>query len=564
MESKKRRALGRYDTPRPLSQALVDWAVRRPWDEILEPSSGCGVFVASVIHRLQLLGQTRPHQQIWACDIDHAACVQTARSNNLNAKHVWNADFLSLVDRSGIAGRKFDCVVGNPPYISLHRMLIGQRRRAVAAANRLGFLIDKKASLWAYFAAAATQAMRDGGRLAFILPESILHADYARGLLRAVGAHFTRCILLSIRERCFAPDGAAERVVMFLGQDFRVAPGQSEIFLRECVTAQQAAQFLEALSPTDTATLPRLTGHAVAHFLNETLDLAIDLTQIPSSAALSDFAEIKIGIVTGANEFFLLTEPERKQWKLPLATVVPLIPRFQVCKGLAFRQTDWEILRDSGEKCWLLSPSEQASNEAVLKYLRRFPKQEREDNRTFGKRNPWYLPQLGENPDAFFRYMGAFGPRLALVRCEATCTNTVHRIYFKNDVSVVQQKTIALSLHSSFSQLSAEFEGRAYGSGVLKLEPSEAKRVRLLLPNKFEVQTLYKCFSAAEKKFTKGKIQEAAAEIDDWLYTSIPPLNKILPLPNLRRWLKAAVERRVGYPQILKARQPIKMAEQAP
>ena len=563
MESKRRRGLGRYDTPRPLSQALVDWAVRHPTDDVLEPSSGCGVFVASVIQRLQQLGQTHPQQQIWACDIDPAACAQTARSGDLNQKHVWNADFLSLANRDGVEGRKFDCVVGNPPYISLHRMRIGQRKRAFAAAVRLGFTINNRASLWAYFVVATTLALRPGGRLALILPESILHVDYARGLLQAVGRHFSRCLLVSIRERCFAPAGAAERVVVFLGENVRVTPAETEILLREFVTAEQAARFLDALTPANTATLPRLNGHAVPHLLPESLSSAIDFEKSPASHVLSEFAEIKIGVVTGANEFFLLTESERKQWGLSHSTVVPLLPRFQMCKGLAFRNGDWEFLRDSGAKCWLLSPSERATDKAVLKYVRRFPKEGREANRTFGKRSPWYAPQLGKRPDAFLRYMGAFGPRLALVRCEATCTNTVHRVYFKDDVSVLQQKAVALSLHSSFSQLSAEFEGRSYGSGVLKLEPSEAKRLRLLIPETIEAAPLYKCFAAAERKIARGKTQEAAAEIDEWLYTCIPRLNKILPLTNLRSWLDAAVERRVGYPQVLKARQTIKMTEQA-
>jgi adenine-specific DNA-methyltransferase len=562
MESEKRRGLGRYDTPRPLSQALVDWAVRCPTDEVLEPSSGCGVFVASVIHRLRFLGQARPEQQIWACDIDPLACAQTACSNNLHRKHIWNADFLSLVDRDGFAKRKFDCIAGNPPYISLHRMQSGQRKRAIAAAKRIGFTIDKRASLWAYFAVAATQALRDGGRLALILPESILHADYARGMLQEVGRYFARCLLVSIRERCFAPDGAAERVVIFLGEDFQATPAAAEILLREFVTAQEAGRFLETFTPESAATLPRLNGHAVPHLLPELLDVAINLTQIPASSTLGDFAEIKIGVVTGANEFFLLTELERKKWKLSPSTVVPVLPRFQFCKGLAFRKSDWERLVNAGEKCWLLSPSVRDTSDAVVGYMRRFPKKDREENRTFAKRRPWYSPQLGEEPDAFLRYMGAFGPRLALARCEATCTNTVHRVYFKKDVVALRRKAIALSLHSSFSQLSAEFEGRAYGSGVLKLEPSEAKRLRLLLPQKLDAESLYKCFAVAEGQIARGKIQAAAAEIDEWLYTSIPMLNKILPLPNLRRWLNASVERRVGYPQALRARQSVKMTEQ--
>jgi tRNA1(Val) A37 N6-methylase TrmN6 len=553
MELKKRRRLGRYDTPPILSQALVDWAVRNPTDKVLEPSSGAGGVVASAIRRLKILGQRHPQRKVWACDIDSTACAQTARYNGLHQTHIWSADFLSLIDCNGVVGRKFDCIVGNPPYVSLHRMRIGQRKRAIAMAKRIGFAIDKRSSLWAYFVAACTEALLSKGRLALILPESILHVDYARELLQTMGRRFTHCLLLSIRERCFVTNGAAERVVLFLGEDFQPTAAESEILLQECITAQEAVQFLKTLKPSTAKALPKLNGHAVPHLLLETLDMVINFEQFPDSRLFGDFVEIKIGVVTGANKFFLLTENERKKWKFPLSAVKPLIPRFQVCKGLVFRQSDWEILRDTGKKCWLFSPSGVRRDAVIAQYVRQFPKADREANRTFSKRSPWYSPQLGEIPDAFFRYMGSFGPRLALARCDATCTNTVHRVFFKDAVSALQQKIITLSLHSSFSRLSAEFEGRAYGSGVLKLEPSEAKRLRLLLPTDLNVELVHKCFAKAEEKMIAEKTEEATAEIDSWLYSCMPEMSKILPLPNLRRLLSASVERRVGYPQKVKS-----------
>jgi hypothetical protein len=42
-------------------------------------------------------------------------------------------------------------------------------------------------------------------------PESVLYAGYARSLLARSSGHFSRLMLLSIRERCFLSAGAAER-----------------------------------------------------------------------------------------------------------------------------------------------------------------------------------------------------------------------------------------------------------------------------------------------------------------------------------------------------------------
>jgi len=555
MKSKRRRKLGRYDTPRLLSEAVADWAVRSPTDHVLEPSSGSGVLVLSVIHRLRSLGQSRPRSNVWACDIDPTACSQTMQNCRLSANRVWNADFLSLISQDGVAKRKFDSVVGNPPYVSLHRMPIRQRKSAFDIAERLNLPIDCKASLWGYFLAASVFALREKGRLALILPESILHAEYGRELLRTTGSLFSGCIALSIRERCFVADGTAERVVLLLGDDFRGSSSTSEIALHESATVKEAANFLSGLTPARAALLPRLNGHAVPHLLPSSLCMPFDLADIPCSIPLANCVDIKIGVVTGANDFFVLSESERKHLRLPLFAVTPILSRFEACPGLAFRWADWERSRDAGKKCWLFCPGPESRSKAVSNYLAAFPEQEKAKNCTFGKRSPWYAVQLDREPDAFLRYMGAYGPRMAFVRCSATCTNSVHRVYFKKDTTQLERKAIMMSLHSSFSQLSAEFEGRAYGSGVLKLEPSEARRVHLLLPHKLTDQYIDKCFRRVEKRLLREGILGATEEIDEWLYASIPQLEDVLPLSHLRTWLDAAVKRRLGDSQSVKLAQ---------
>jgi len=544
-----RRSLGRYDTPRPLSQAVADWAVRSPNDEALEPSSGSGVFILSLAHRLRQLGQKSAIDQLWACDIDSAACTQTIQATGLNKRHIWNADFLSLISTDGINGRKFDCIVGNPPYISLHRMSVEQRQRVSDSVDRLKLDIGRRASLWAYFLSASIHALRLHGRVAFILPESILHAEYALAIVRTFAKSFVRCSLVSLRERCFILDGAAERVVVLLADDFRSVLGQTEISLHECVTADSAISFLTSLRNGTASALPSLNGHAVPHLLPPTAEPIIELATVKQSYQLGDFVDIKIGVVTGADQFFLLSESQREKLKLRRAWLMPVVPRFKECHGLTFCRKDWRSLRDRGQKCWLLAPSPEITAKALLSYLATFPVESKKLNRTFTKRKHWFSPVPGRKAHAFLRYMGTAGPRLAFARFNVNCTNIIHRVYFHKDVSVLKRKAILLSLHSSYSQLSAEFEGRAYGSGVLKLEPSEGRRIRFLLPEKLNKNVIDACFKAANKLMKKGDSTGATAVIDDWLFHGIQSLQAALPRQRLFAVLKTTIQRRLGYPQ---------------
>lgn len=503
----------------------------------------------SLAHRLRHLGEKNPHRQLWACDIDPAACRQTKEVSGIPDDHVWSADFLSLVAIDGVQGRKFDSVVGNPPYVSLHRMPLDQRERALAAARRLNLTIGGRASLWAYFLAASVHAVRPGGRVAFILPESLLHAEYALAMVRTFARSFKRCTLVSLRERCFVPDGAAERVVVLLAEEFTATPQSTEIALRECITAEDAVRFITALRDEQAGALPALNGHAVPHLLPATSEPMVELSATPCSHTFGSFADIKIGVVTGADHYFLLTELERKERKLRSAWLTPLLPRFQACKTFAFRSTDWKKLRDRGEKCWLLSPPADVNSAALRGYLGKFPIQELEENRTFTKRPLWYAPVLGRKAHAFLRYMGASGPRIAFARFQVTCTNIIHRVYFEKGISALKRKAIILSMHSSYSQLSAEFEGRAYGSGVLKLEPSEGRRLRLLLPPVLNRAEIDQCFEVANCHLGEGRAAAATAVVDDWLYQAIPNLEACLPRARLRAVLATTVQRRLGYPQ---------------
>ena len=74
----------------------------------------------------------------------------------------------------------------------------------------------------------------------------------------------------------------------------------------------------------------------------------------------------------------------------------------------------------------------------------------------------------------FFRQIYDF-PRLVLNECNATSTDTIHRMKSKGPPEL-----IVASIYTHLTAASAEIEGRSYGGGVLELEPTEAEK--LLVP----------------------------------------------------------------------------------
>jgi len=79
-------------------------------------------------------------------------------------------------------------------------------------------------------------------------------------------------------------------------------------------------------------------------------------------------------------------------------------------------------------------------------------------------------------PDAFlFRQIGSF-PKLVLNSAEATCTDTLHRVKFKEGVN---KENVSSCFHNSLTFAFAEIFGRSYGGGVLELMPTEAEKLPL-------------------------------------------------------------------------------------
>ena len=73
-------------------------------------------------------------------------------------------------------------------------------------------------------------------------------------------------------------------------------------------------------------------------------------------------------------------------------------------------------------------------------------------------------------------------PRLVLNEAKAVSTNTIHRVMFTWKDGMFSKAFIA-SFYNTLTMLSAELSGRSYGGGVLKLEPSEAERLKVFRPH---------------------------------------------------------------------------------
>src|SRR5262245_2569895 len=158
----QRKARGAFFTPSELCAYICDWAVRTSGDRVLEPSCGQAAFLVAAARRLDALGAPVDPEQLVGIEL-HAESAVTARAVLAAAGRpalVTVGDFFAVPGE-----RRFDAVVGNPPYVRYQGFTGASRIAGRQAALNGGVGLTALASSWAAFTVHAAEFLRPGGRL---------------------------------------------------------------------------------------------------------------------------------------------------------------------------------------------------------------------------------------------------------------------------------------------------------------------------------------------------------------------------------------------------------------
>ena len=502
-----RKMKGIYYSPPDVAMAMVMWAIRNKNDTVFDPSFGGCVFLESAVNRLRQLGASAPERRTAGVDIDDNAWSDAAKLIEAGAlqRHFLTADFLEVQPRN-IDG-PFKVVIGNPPYVRHHRLDLSIYKAAQESIISDGFSLSGRASYWAYFVLHAMRFVAPEGRLALILPGAVLHADYAKNIRKALRDSFDEVSVIIINERIFAE--AEEESVIVLGEGYGGGKGVVRVGHTNRkgidLDANSIHQITRKLAESELA-CTWYRGIIDPSLLRLYNCLAEQCTR------LGNQAQIHIGAVTGAKKYFVLTDRVIEKYKIEKTCLKPIIAKASQLHGLVLKKSDIVGRNKKKEQPYLFSPPVVDCPAGASAYIKWGESEGFQNGSKCLRRKQWYLVPDIEPPDAFLMYMAGSAVRLVLNKARIPCTNTLYavnwRISSKNNASL-----IACAMLSSITQLSAELEGRSYGGGMLKLEPSDA--ARLVLP--IEALRGHVLLSNVDNLCRLGKWEEATDYVDDIL-----------------------------------------------
>jgi SAM-dependent methyltransferase len=177
-----RKQLGAWYTPSDLVETVVDAVVTpsfvssRPALSVLDPACGDGRFLAAVDRRARVSGAIAT---LTGADVD-AGAIESA-GHELAGRPVELRHIDALVAPWG--PRRFDLVVGNPPFLS---QMAAATTRGGSSRRGGGPYADVAAE---FLALAAELVDPDGGRVALVLPQSLLASRDARAIRTEIGEH---------------------------------------------------------------------------------------------------------------------------------------------------------------------------------------------------------------------------------------------------------------------------------------------------------------------------------------------------------------------------------------
>lgn len=483
-----RNALGQFATPTALARDILNHALSLfdPKEKVrfLDPAIGTGSFFSALLAELGETASTRmAHALGFEIDPHYGLPAQALWAETSPRLDIQIQDFTRQRAPTPAASSA-NLLICNPPYVRHHHLGADTKARLQSlSAQAAGMALSGLAGLYAHFMALAHPWMAPQAVACWLIPSEFMDVNYGREVKRYLRERVT---LLRIHR--FDPNDA---------QFDDALVSSAVVWLRNAPPPpNHVVEFTEGGSHR----MPRIQRNVA---LNELSD-SIKWTRFPAHAAqpallkateepprLKDFFDIRRGIATGDNAFFILPADQVIALGLPWSQMKPILP------GPRYLSDDRIEANSAGHPlvsrslflvdCRLPESLIEAQYPSLWAYLQS-GREAMLKRYICSHRSPWYLQENRPPAPLLCTYMGrndsdkARPFRFILNRSRAVVANTYLNLYPKPHVAqrLAEHPELLEALWSALNRLSPAHlltEGRVYGGGLHKIEPKELAQV---------------------------------------------------------------------------------------
>ena len=457
---------GGFYTPNPIADFILKWAFNdNEQFDLLEPSCGEGVFLEEIQK-----GDYR-YNSITAIEFDEVE-AEKARTIGLADTSVIHSDFHDFCISTK---KRFDLIVGNPPYIRYQYFNKDQQQFAAEIFRKADLKYSKLTNAWVSFVVGSSLLLKEKGKIGFVLPAEILQVSYALTLREFLGHFYNKINIVSFKKLVF-PD-IQQEVVLLLCEKNKTHTHLIEHFELRDAEELKNLDITKLKSPKKKIDFK--SNKWTFYFLDQQeIDFLERLQESQQIPKFEEYAKVEVGITTGSNSFFTI----------PLSTVQlyglekyakPLVGRSVQVPSAIFTKEDWNKNRAEEARTHLLIfPNMDDLNGSVgaIDYIAWGEEQKIHEGYKCKIRDEWQIVPSLRISDALFIRRNNLYPKLIINKAEAYTTDTMHRVTVKSNAEI---KSLIASYYNSLSFAFSEICGRSHGGGVLELMPNEVEEILL-------------------------------------------------------------------------------------
>jgi adenine-specific DNA-methyltransferase len=503
---------GGYYTPQAIADFLCQWSIDKNTKRILEPSCGDGNFIESAILRFKELGIEGEDligriKGVELLEEESKKAEQRAIKLGLNSNTIVNNDFFHYISNNG--KKKYDAVIGNPPFIRYQNFPEEHRKLAIEMMQNLGMNPNKLTNIWVPFLVVSASLLKNDGKMAMVIPAELFQVKYAAETRVFLSRFFDRITMITFKKLVF--QNIQQEVVLLLCEK-KVHTGKGIRVIEFQNLAELKSVNFQAINGSNVKPIDHTTEKWTKYFLNENeINLLRNLKEDRRVTTCGDIMEVDVGLVTGRNEFFMLNEEQVKKWKLQRYTI-PVASRSPQLKGIEFSEKDFSNNSKAQNAIHLFIPPNE-DFEKIPKVCQRYIVYGEQQGYDTGYktriRKRWYITPSLWIPDAFaMRQVGSY-PKIVLNETGASSTDTIHRVRFKEGVN---RNMAAISFLNSLSFAFSEITGRSYGGGVMTFEPTEIEEIRIPVLTDLVID-----FEEVDALIRERRIEEVLDMVDEVL-----------------------------------------------
>ena len=470
----ERRKYGQFSTPFVLAQEIISYGLQLLSEKeisFLEPCIGSGAFYSALLSM-----------------VNSDYCIQTATGIEIDpayyscAAKLWKNSGIDLVqgDFARIEPKqRYNLVITNPPYVRHHYLTQAEKSYLLEREKEeTGIVLSGLAGLYCHFILLANKWLAPGAICGWLIPSEFMDVNYGTAIKEYLlqNVHLLRIYRYDPENSLFTDALVSSCVVWFKNE---IVNYDYEIEFSFGGTHDNPVRS-KRIKKSDLTKERKWTRFPEKEIRCEESE----------KTTLGDYFEIKRGLATGDNNFFIMSRKKVIELGLDMSFFKPILPSPRYLKtdlvgtdndGIPQIEPQYFLL-----DCELTEQEIMEQSPAIWDYL-----QSGIENTSkkylCRSRKKWYWQEQRDATYFLCSYMGRGKDngspiRFILNLSKAIVTNSYLMLYPKEHL----QKAISDNPNSvyriwellkSISGNDIEEEGRVYGGGLKKIEPRELAKV---------------------------------------------------------------------------------------